>query len=144
MLAYYLHNLSPYVIRFTEDGKGIHWYGLAYVMGFFCCFLVMRSLARRGYGELKPDQIADFITLVAIFGVVLGGRIGYMLMYNLDELVANPSSIVTLWKGGMASHGGILGIVIFTFWYARRHKISWPGLGAVSYTHLTLPTIYSV
>ena len=128
MLAYYLHNLSPHVIRFT-DTVAIHWYGLAYVMGFYCCFLVMRSLARRGYGELKPEQVGDFITLVALFGVVLGGRIGYMLMYNLDELIRNPASIVTLWKGGMASHGGILGIVIFTFWYARRHKISWPGLG---------------
>jgi len=128
MLAYYLHNLSPHVIRFT-DTVAIHWYGLAYVMGFYCCFLIMRSLARRGYGELKPDQVGDFITLVALFGVVLGGRVGYMLMYNLDELIHNPGSIVTLWKGGMASHGGILGIVIFTFWYARRHKISWPGLG---------------
>lgn len=128
MLAYYLHNLSPYIIRFS-DSAALHWYGFAYVLGFFCTFLVMRSLARRGYGELKPDQVGDFITLVALFGVVLGGRLGYILFYKLDDYLANPLDVFKLWKGGMASHGGILGVFFFTLWYARRHKISWPGLG---------------
>ena len=128
MLAYYLHNLSPDIVRFT-DRIGLHWYGLAYVMGFYCAFLVMRSLARRGYGQLKPDAIADFITLVSLFGVVLGGRLGYILLSKFDDYVKNPLNALKLWEGGMASHGGILGIVIFTWFYARKHKISWPGLG---------------
>ena len=128
MLAYYLHDLSPDLIRFT-DTIGIHWYGLAYVMGFYFAYLVMRNLATRGYGQLKPEAIGDFITLVSIFGVVLGGRIGYMLLYDFESFVHNPLIILQLWKGGMASHGGILGIVIFTWFYARKHKLSWPGLG---------------
>lgn len=128
MLAYYLHNLSPHIIRFG-DGPALHWYGFAYVLGFYCCYLVMRSLARRGYGELKPDQVGDFITMVSLFGVLLGGRVGYILFYKFDEYAANPVDVLKIWKGGMASHGGILGVMLFTLWYARRHKISWLGLG---------------
>ena len=128
MLAYYLHDLSPYVIRFT-DTVGLHWYGLAYVLGFYLCYLVMLSLSKRGLSEIKPDQVADFITMVAIFGVVLGGRIGYILLYGLSEYRDTPWEALKLWKGGMASHGGIAGIAIFTLWYARRHNISWTGIG---------------
>lgn len=128
MLAYYLHNLSPDIVRFGEN-VALRWYGLAYVLGFACCGLVMRHLARSGYGELKPDQVWDFITLVAVFGVVLGGRVGYILFYKLDEYLRHPQDVLAVWKGGMSSHGGILGVFFFTLWYARRHKISWPGLG---------------
>lgn len=128
MLAYYLHDLSPHVIRFT-DSFAVHWYGLAYVLGFYLCYLVMHHLAKRGLSEIKPDQVADFITLVALFGVVLGGRIGYILLYGLGEYRDTPWEALKLWKGGMASHGGIAGIALFTLWYARRHRISWTGIG---------------
>lgn len=128
MADHYVHDLSPYVIRFT-DSFAVHWYGLAYVLGFYLCYLVMRHLARRGLSELKADQAGDFITLVAIFGVVLGGRLGFMLMYNFDEFVREPWILFLLWKGGMASHGGILGVILFTLWYAKKHRISWTGLG---------------
>jgi phosphatidylglycerol---prolipoprotein diacylglyceryl transferase len=128
MLAYYLHDLSPFVVRFS-DSFAIHWYGLAYVLGFYLCYLVMRFLAKRGLSEIKPEQVADFITLVALFGVVLGGRIGYILLYGMSEYRDTPWEALKLWKGGMASHGGIAGIALFTLWYARRHKISWTGIG---------------
>jgi phosphatidylglycerol---prolipoprotein diacylglyceryl transferase len=128
MLAYYLHDLSPHAIRFTEK-FAIHWYGLSYVLGFYLCYRVMLFLARRGLTELKEAEVADFITLVAIFGVVLGGRLGYMLWYNPSGLIHEPWTFFLLNQGGMASHGGILAISIFTLWYARRHKISWVGLG---------------
>ena len=128
MLAYYLHDFSPDIVRIS-DGIALHWYGFAYVLGFYCCYLVMHRLALRGYGELKPQHVGDFIILVALFGVILGGRLGYILFYKLDEYLANPIDILKLWKGGMASHGGILGIFFFTLWYARKYKISWPGLG---------------
>ena len=128
MPAYYLHDLSPFVFRFS-DSFAIHWYGLAYVLGFYLCYLVMHFLAKRGLSEIKPEQVADFITLVALFGVVLGGRIGYVLLYGLSEYRDTPWEALKLWKGGMASHGGIAGIALFTLWYARRHKISWTGIG---------------
>lgn len=128
MLAYYLHDLSPVIFQFSEKFK-IHWYGLAYVMGFYCCYLVMVHLAKKGYGSLKPDQVGDFITFAALFGVVLGGRLGYMLLYNFDGFISNPLSLFRLWDGGMASHGGIAGLALFSLWFAKRHKISWTGIG---------------
>lgn len=128
MQHYYVHNLSPHLIRFS-DSFGIHWYGLAYVLGFYACYLVMRYLAKRQLTQLRPDQVADFVTLTALFGVVLGGRLGYVLLYGLEEYRDNPLEALKLWKGGMASHGGIAGVALFTLWYARKHRISWVGLG---------------
>ncbi len=128
MLAYYLHDLSPEIIKFSEKLK-VHWYGLAYVLGFYCCYLVMVRLAKKGYGSLKPEEVGDFITFAALFGVVLGGRLGYMLFYNFDGLLSDPLSTFRLWDGGMSSHGGIAGLALFSLWYSRRHKISWTGIG---------------
>jgi phosphatidylglycerol---prolipoprotein diacylglyceryl transferase len=128
LLAHYLHDLSPKMIELF-GGLAIHWYGLAYVLGFYLTYRVMRYLAERGLSEIKPDDVADFITLVALFGVVLGGRLGYMLLYNFDHFIQAPWIFFFINQGGMASHGGILGVVLFTLWYARKHKISWTGLG---------------
>lgn len=128
MLAYYVHNLSPDLIKFTER-IAIHWYGLSYVLGFYLAYLIMHRLAKRGLSEIKPDAVADFITMTALFGVVLGGRLGYMLLYNFDAFIHNPLIFIQIYDGGMASHGGIAGVALFLLWYARRHKISWTGLG---------------
>lgn len=128
MLAYYLHDLSPHVIKFGER-FAIHWYGLAYVLGFYCAYLVMVRLAKKGHGSLKAEHVGDFITYAALFGVVLGGRLGFMLLYNFDNFIHEPWSIVRLWDGGMASHGGIAGLALFSLYWAWRHKISWTGIG---------------
>jgi phosphatidylglycerol:prolipoprotein diacylglycerol transferase len=128
MLAYYVHNLSPDLIRFT-DKIGVHWYGLCYVLGFYAAFLVMRYLARRGLSEVPEKDLADLITGTAIFGVVLGGRLGFMLLYNLDEFLRAPWTVFRIWDGGMASHGGIVGVALYLLWYARTHKLSWTGIG---------------
>ncbi|MDB6073701.1 MAG: Prolipoprotein diacylglyceryl transferase [Verrucomicrobiaceae bacterium] len=128
MLAIYVHNLSPDLIRFTER-IGIHWYGLAYVLGFYFCYLVMHSLAKRGYSEIKPDSVADLITGTALFGVVLGGRLGYMLLYSFQEFIHHPLIFFRISDGGMASHGGIAGVALYLLYYARKHKISWVGIG---------------
>ncbi len=128
LFAYYLHDLSPHVLQLF-GGFAIHWYGLAYVLGFYLAYLVMHQLAKRGLSVLRPEQTADFITLVAFFGVVLGGRLGYMLFYDFENFIRAPWSFFLINQGGMASHGGILGVVFFTLWYARKHRISWTGLG---------------
>ena len=127
-LAYYLHDLQPQVLQ-LPGGLAIHWYGLAYVLGFYLTYRVMLWQAQRGLTELKPAQVADFITLVAFFGVVLGGRLGYMLLYNFDEFIRAPWIFLFINQGGMASHGGIAGVALFCLWYARKHRISWTGLG---------------
>jgi len=129
VLAYYVHHLSPYLVRFSEKWA-IRYYGLAYVLAFVVAFLILRSLVRRDYyRDLKENQIGDLITWTAIFGVMLGGRLGYMLLYDHEEFFANPAVFFHILDGGMASHGGIAGVVVFTWFYARRHRISWLGLG---------------
>ncbi|MGH8045897.1 MAG: prolipoprotein diacylglyceryl transferase [Chthoniobacterales bacterium] len=127
LFAYYVHHLSPYLVEFWH-GIGVRWYGLSYVLGFLVGILLYKRLAARGYSDIKPDAVADFIVGSAIFGVVFGGRLGYMLFYNLDGLISNPIVFFKIWDGGMASHGGIAGVALYTLWYARRHKVSWRNL----------------
>jgi len=127
LLAYYVHDLSPFLVQF--GGFGLRWYGLSYLAGFLVGILLYRKLARRGYSDLRPDQVADFITMGALFGVLLGGRLGYMLFYDPERFFHDPLVFFRVWEGGMASHGGIIGLTIFTFWYARRHRLSFRNLG---------------
>ncbi len=128
MLAYFLDSFSPFIFE-LRPGVGIRWYGFAYVLAFICGYALYRWLAKKGYSELAPEQVGDFITWAAVFGVMLGGRLGYTLFYNLRETLAAPITFFYLWQGGMASHGGILGLVLFTLYYARRHHLSWTGIG---------------
>jgi len=126
-LAYYVHHLNPFLIRFY-DQFGIRWYGVAYLCGFIAAFYLLKWLARKGYGSLIEGQVADFTFYAALFGVLLGGRLGYVLFYR-PEMLTDPISILRVGDGGMASHGGIIGLIIFSWIYARRHKISWTGIG---------------
>jgi len=126
--AFYVHHLSPFLIQFNEQ-FGIRWYGLAYIAGFIAAFYIMKGLARKGYGSLKENQVGDFIFYAALFGVLVGGRLGYVLFYRPSMLTEDPLGIFRVWDGGMASHGGILGLVIFSWIYARQHRISWTGIG---------------
>ena len=128
MFAYYTHQLSPFIVRFT-DRFGLHWYGFAYVLAFVCGGWLLKYLAEKGYGELPPEKVTDFITLTAIFGVMLGGRLGWIMFYGYNQVLANPLTAFKLWEGGMSSHGGVLGVFFFTLIYARWQKINWPGLG---------------
>lgn len=128
MFAYYIDHFSPFIVEFGH-GIGIRWYGTAYVAAFFLGYQMLRWFSRHGYSELPEEKVGDFIAATALWGVLLGGRLGYALLYDFDATVHDPLRFFRVWEGGMASHGGILGIVIFTFWYARRHKISWMGLG---------------
>jgi phosphatidylglycerol:prolipoprotein diacylglycerol transferase len=126
-LAYYIHDLSPFLLKI--GGVGLRWYGLAYLGGFVIGTLLYRRLAQRGYSDLRPDQVADFITMGALVGVLLGGRLGYMLFYDPAGFLHDPLLFFRVWEGGMASHGGILGLALYTLWYARKHGLSWRNLG---------------
>jgi phosphatidylglycerol:prolipoprotein diacylglycerol transferase len=127
MLAYYVHDLDPLIFR-IYDNVGPRWYGLAYVLAFLCSYLVYRKLAQRGFADLSVAKVGDFITGAALFGVIVGGRLGYVFFYK-PEMLREPMSILRVWEGGMSSHGGMLGLLGFTFYYAWRHKISWTNLG---------------
>ncbi|MDQ2866864.1 MAG: prolipoprotein diacylglyceryl transferase [Verrucomicrobiota bacterium] len=127
MLAYFVDNFDPFIFRLWGN-VGPRWYGFAYVMAFFSAFLVVRYLSRRGYCDIAPQRVSDFITWTALCGVLLGGRLGYVLFYR-PEMLRDPLSIFKVWEGGMSSHGGMFGIALFVFLYARHHKLSWRNLG---------------
>ena len=128
MLAYYIHHLSPFIVRFW-GGFGLHWYGFSYVLGFVLGYRLYLWMARHGYSALPPAEVPDFITGICFFGVLLGGRLGYVLFYDLNGVLHDPLRLIRVWEGGMASHGGILGVGFYSLWYARKHKIPWLDLG---------------
>lgn len=100
----------------------IHWYGIMYVIGFVG-FLVLGKYRARQTGSLfKPEQVDDMMFWGAI-GVVLGGRIGYMLFYNPREILADPLSLFQIWDGGMSFHGGLIGVVIVMFVLAWKWRV---------------------
>jgi len=128
VVATYVHHFSPFLWKIRGD-FGIRWYGFMYVVGLILAFFLMRWFIRLRCCALQEEKAADFITLVALFGVMLGGRLGYMLFYNREEFFTNPLIFFNFLQGGMASHGAIFGICLVVFFYARRQGISWPGLG---------------
>ncbi|MEP6937663.1 MAG: prolipoprotein diacylglyceryl transferase [Chthoniobacterales bacterium] len=127
MFAYYVHNLDPFIFRLW-DNVGPRWYGMAYVLAFICGYALLVRLAKRGYLDLPVERVGDFISWAALFGVLIGGRLGYAIFYK-PEMFREPLSLLRVWEGGMASHGGILGLVLFTLYYAKRHKLPWTNLG---------------
>ncbi|MEE4145946.1 MAG: prolipoprotein diacylglyceryl transferase [Halieaceae bacterium] len=101
----------------------IHWYGLTYLAGLaFAWFLAARRSARPD-SPLGRQQVDDLVFYAAL-GVVLGGRLGYSLFYGAERLAADPSWLLRVWEGGMSFHGGMLGVILATFLYARSQKIA--------------------
>ena len=98
----------------------IHWYGLMYVVGFVGAWWLGRKRARRV--GLSHDDIGDMLFYGAL-GVVLGGRLGYALFYGLDRLLDNPLWLFQIWDGGMSFHGGLIGVLIAVWLFARRHRL---------------------
>jgi len=98
------------------------WYGLMYVLGFILSYFIIRSEVRRKKLELDAEGIADLIFCMAV-GVVLGGRLGYVLFYDLAAYLAKPFKIFYIWEGGMSFHGGMLGVAVAAIWFARSRKL---------------------
>jgi phosphatidylglycerol:prolipoprotein diacylglycerol transferase len=128
MIAAWVHNLDPFAVQFG-DGFGIRWYGLAYLAAFAVAYWIYVSLARRGLSMIPADKVGDFITGCAVFGVLIGGRLGEMLFYDLSGFLADPLMFFRVWEGGMSAHGGLLGVALYSLWYAWKHNVNWPGLG---------------
>lgn len=99
----------------------VHWYGLMYVIGFIGAWWLGRKRAHRL--GLTKDDIGDMLFYGAL-GVVLGGRIGYALFYGFDRLLAEPLWIFQVWDGGMSFHGGLIGVLIAAWLFARKHRLA--------------------
>lgn len=117
-LAHWVHDLSPFLVRFT-DTIGIRYYGVAYLVGFFAAWWLLRLYSKRGFTRLNGDQIGDLVTAL-IVGVMVGGRLGYFFFYHPEWLAEDPLVLLRIWEGGMASHGGFLGVAAALWWSARR------------------------
>ncbi len=112
------------------------WYGLMYVLAFVATYFIIRSESRRKQLSLTSDDAADLVFYGAM-GVVLGGRIGYILFYNLGFYLSNPLKLFAVWEGGMSFHGGFLGVMLAFWLYARRKKI--PYLSLIDMAALSAP-----
>ena len=106
----------------------IHWYGLAYVAGIVLGWLYAKAIVRnsalwpRGEAAMSEQDLDDFLLWVAI-GIVGGGRIGYILFYDLASVIANPLRAIEIWNGGMSFHGGLIGTILAMTLFARRRSI---------------------
>jgi phosphatidylglycerol:prolipoprotein diacylglycerol transferase len=102
----------------------VRWYGLMYLAGFTAAWWLGRRRARRPGSPVTRQQMDDLIFYGAL-GVILGGRIGYMLFYGFDQLAANPLSLFRIWEGGMSFHGGLLGVIAAMGLCARSMKLAY-------------------
>lgn len=97
----------------------IHWYGIMYLVGFAAAWWLGRRRACRPGSPVSAAQMDDLVFYGAL-GVILGGRIGYMLFYGREQLAGNPLALFRIWEGGMSFHGGIIGVMVAMAVYARR------------------------
>lgn len=102
---------------------GIHWYGLMYIVGFVAGWWLGVYRAGRPDSGWRKQEISDLLVYVA-FGIVIGGRLGYVLFYNPGHYLANPLEVIQIWKGGMSFHGGLIGVILAMVLYARKTERS--------------------
>ena len=119
-------NIDPIILRIGP--LAIHWYGVGYIVGILFAWWYAKRLAANarlwadGVLPMKPEDLDDFVLWAAV-GVVAGGRVGYILFYDLPKYLANPLDIFAVWQGGMSFHGGILGVTLAMILIARRRGI---------------------
>jgi len=97
----------------------VHWYGMMYLFGFLLAYWLAFGRSKRVDSPVKPEQVEDLI-LYGAFGVVLGGRIGYVFFYGFDQFLQDPLWLFKVWDGGMSFHGGLLGVLIAMGLYAKK------------------------
>ncbi|MDW3024394.1 MAG: prolipoprotein diacylglyceryl transferase [Alphaproteobacteria bacterium] len=122
-MAITIDTISP--VAFSILGIDIRWYALAYIVAFVVGYWLFCRLMRRSSGalSLNKKQMDDLLTAI-ILGVIIGGRLGYVLFYDLGYFLAHPLEIFALWHGGMSFHGGLLGVIAATFLFAHRQRVN--------------------
>lgn len=130
-MAIVIDTISP--VAFSVLGLDIRWYALAYVAAFIVGYYMFRRLMRMPDAQisLSKKQMDDLLTAV-ILGVIIGGRLGYVLIYNLPYFLAHPLEIFAVWHGGMSFHGGLLGVIVAVFMFARNRANAWRILDIMS------------
>jgi phosphatidylglycerol---prolipoprotein diacylglyceryl transferase len=118
--------LDPVLIQIGPFA--IRWYALAYIAGLVIGWRYLIALTRDGSQPFRRHDVDDFL-LWATLGVVLGGRIGYVLFYRPGFYLQEPLAALQVWQGGMSFHGGLLGVIAATWWFSRRRGLPWLWLG---------------
>jgi phosphatidylglycerol---prolipoprotein diacylglyceryl transferase len=131
----WVHDLDPFLFKISGN-FGIRWYSLAYLTGFALAFLFMSWFAKTKRTPLTLEQVSDFLTYL-IVGVLLGGRLGYVLFYSPELLTDFRHGFpywgaLAVWEGGMASHGGFIGVILACILFAWRKKIDPLHLGDIT------------
>jgi phosphatidylglycerol:prolipoprotein diacylglycerol transferase len=118
----YVHHLDP--IAFSIGPLAIRWYGLMYLIGFVLFLVLGKLRAREPWRDMSPQDVDDLL-FYGMIGTIVGGRLGHVLFYGpLSYYVENPLEIFAVWKGGMASHGGIIGVIVAMALFARARRKS--------------------
>tara|TARA_Y100000589_G_scaffold327645_1_gene369913 strand:+ start:265 stop:1149 length:885 start_codon:yes stop_codon:yes gene_type:complete len=119
-------DIGPTIFSVSLGGYelALRWYALSYIVGFICALYIMKFLIRRDElwfkqsSPLKVSQADDILTYL-IIGVILGGRLGYVLFYNFDYYLSKPLDTIKIWDGGMSFHGGFIGVILAVFLYSK-------------------------
>ena len=112
-------NIDP--IAISLGPLKVHWYGLMYLIGFAAVWLLGKKRAEKPWSPIKPEAIDDLV-FYGSMGVILGGRIGYILFYNFSQFLNNPLLIFKIWEGGMSFHGGLLGVFFAMWLFSRKNQ----------------------
>jgi phosphatidylglycerol:prolipoprotein diacylglycerol transferase len=117
----YFVDINP--IAFSIGPVQVHWYGIMYLVGFAIAWWLGQRRRAAGRLPVTADQFSD-LAFYLMLGVILGGRIGYMLFYDTSELIHNPLSLIRVWEGGMSFHGGLLGVLAAALIWTRRRGLN--------------------
>jgi phosphatidylglycerol:prolipoprotein diacylglycerol transferase len=112
------------------------WYGLMYILGFLAAFLIIKSQAKKRALLISSETLSDIVFLIAL-GIVLGGRTGYILFYNLAWYLSHPLKVFAVWEGGMSFHGGMIGGVVAGIYVFRKNRLDFWVMADI--TALTIP-----
>lgn len=132
-------------IAFSIGPFAVHWYGISYGVGLAVGIAILIQLNKKRKVFDNNDQIYDFAFWMFLMGVIVGGRLGYVLFYNLPYYLQNPQDIIAVWKGGMSFHGGLIGSAIVAYFFIKKHKIKFldladlvvvPGSLALTFTRM--------
>lgn len=117
----YLNQIDP--IAFQVGPLAVHWYGVMYLLGFAIAWFLGQRRVRAGRLPGVDANAFGDLMFYGMLGVVLGGRIGYILFYDLHTYFEHPLQVFKIWEGGMSFHGGLLGVMAAVLWWARRHRL---------------------
>jgi len=109
-------------IAFQVGPLAVRWYGLMYLFGFICAYVLILQLTKKSELSINSDTVADLL-FSCVLGVVLGGRVGYTLFYNFDYYWHHPVEVFYVWQGGMSFHGGLLGVIIAASFFCRKRQL---------------------